>query len=97
MPVDADIIYVNEPGVPEVKTDSEGKVTEYTMTTVSQKNPVKINGSASIDTGYVPFDGQHGFVVDITAKFAWASQSFTETHCTLLNMMKEISPWPGKI
>ena len=95
LPVDADIIYVNEPGVPEVKTDSEGKVTEYTMTTVSQKNPVEINGSASIDTGYVPFDGQHGFVVDITARFAWTSQHFTETHCTLLNMMKEISPWPG--
>ena len=50
LPVDADIIYVNEPGVPEVKTDSEGKVTEYTMTTVSQKKPVAINGSASIDT-----------------------------------------------
>ena len=45
----------------------------------------------------VPFNNRiiNGFVVDITAKFAWTSQHFTETHCTLLNMMKEISPWPG--
>lgn len=95
LPSDADIIYVNEPGAPEVKTDSEGNVTEYTMTEVSQTNPVEIDGSKSIDTGYVPFDGQHGFVVDITARFAWSEQNFSETHCTLLNMMKETRPWPG--
>ena len=95
LPANADIIYVNEPGAPEVKTDSDGNITEYTMTTVSQEAPVEINGSESIDTGYVPFDGQHGFVVDITARFARADQNFRESHCTLLNMMEEIKPWPG--
>lgn len=54
---DSDVIFIDEPGAPEVVTDSEGNVTEYTMTDVSGNNPVTMDGESEINTGFIPFKG----------------------------------------
>ena len=59
----SDIIYVNEPGKPNVKTDENGKVTEYTFTETGIT-------TSDVDTGVIAFDSTNpGFIIHLVATF----------------------------
>lgn len=62
-----DIIYNQTPGKPNVKTDSEGKVTEYTFTDTGGTGVTTSN----VDTGIIAFDSTNpGFTIHLVAEFA---------------------------
>jgi hypothetical protein len=51
----ADLTFVNEDGMPNIKTDADGYVTEFTYTDATDDSPVMFNGSTTIDTDYHAF------------------------------------------
>ena len=61
-------------------------------------------GGVSVDTKFIPFDGENGFVLDFHFKCAWNDQPKTPPvpdpkdstyHYTIINFKREIKPWPG--
>jgi len=63
-----DIIYVEEPGAPEVKTNANGSVTEFSYTEASESSPVVISND-EVNTGFVPFEGNKDW--ELTIKFTY--------------------------
>lgn len=51
----ANLIFENVDGEPNIKTDANGYVTDFEYTTASNDNPVMFNGNTSIDTVYHAF------------------------------------------
>lgn len=80
-----------------VEKDENGNdvVTGYNIDTTNNENGGKdINGSE--DTGYVPFSStSNGFEINIHAYFNKSEQTDSSGNYTLLNLMYEVSPWPG--
>lgn len=67
-----DIIYDNEPGKPNVKTDENGKVTEYTFTDTG----VTVS---DVDTGVIAFDSNNpGFTIHLVAEFIPSASTETK-------------------
>lgn len=61
-------------------------------------------GGVSVDTKFIPFDGENGFVLDFHFKCVWDDQPKTPPvpdpkdstyHYTIINFKREIKPWPG--
>jgi hypothetical protein len=51
----ADLTFVNEDGMPNIKTDADGYVTEFTYTDATDDSPVMFNGNTAVDTVYHAF------------------------------------------
>ena len=61
-------------------------------------------GGVSVDTQFIPFDGENGFELDFHFKCAWDDQPKTPPvpdpkdstyHYTIINFKREVKPWPG--
>ena len=64
----ADITFINVDGKPNIKTDANGQITEFTYTDATDDSPVMFNGDSEFDTAYHPFtSGGKNFVM--TMKF----------------------------
>lgn len=64
----ADVTFVNVDGKPNIKTDANGQITEFTYTDATDDSPVMFNGDSEFDTAYHPFtSGGKDFVM--TMKF----------------------------
>jgi hypothetical protein len=65
----ADLTFVNEEGKPNIKTDADGYVTEFTYTDATDDSPVMFNGTSTVDTDYHAFktDGARNFEIIIKA------------------------------
>lgn len=63
LPADADLLYVNVDGQPNVKTDENSAVTEFTYTDVSTEEPVTFDGEEVVDTNFFPFRGAKDFEI----------------------------------
>jgi hypothetical protein len=64
----ADVTFVNVDGKPNIKTDANGQITEFTYTDATDDSPVMFNGDSEFDTAYHPFtSGGKNFVM--TMKF----------------------------
>ena len=62
------------------------------------------DGGVSVDTQFIPFDGENGFEMDFHFKCVWDDQPKTPPvpdpkdstyHYTIINFKREIKPWPG--
>ena len=51
----ADLTFTNVEGAPNIKTDADGYVTEFSYTDASDDSPVMFNGNTTIDTDYHAF------------------------------------------
>lgn len=80
------IIYVNEPGAPNVVTDEDGKVTAYTFTDVGSTGVTidATNAPNGINTGIVAFDGKP-FRIHAVVEFAPSSNTKRELIAVLVN------------
>lgn len=87
-----------------VEKDENGNdvVTEYTIDTSGNQSGQGMgnDGEGGVDTQFIPFDGSSAWQLDITAYFKYSEQTFVSSegnHATLVNLMKEVSPWPGMV
>lgn len=87
-----------------VEKDENGNdvVTEYTIDTSGNESGEGMSneGDGGVDTQFIPFDGSTSWQLDITAYFKYSEQTFVSSegnHATLVNLMKEVSPWPGMV
>lgn len=78
-PPNTDYIYVDEPGKPNVKTDENGKVTEFVYTDTGTNGVVTSN----VDTGIIAFDKNNpGWTLHLVAEFT--PNDSTETNAIII-------------
>ena len=95
-----DITYVNnEPIISgfTIDTSANTETGSYAIESTTE-------GGVSVDTQFIPFDGENGFVLDFHFKCVWDDQpkippvkdpNDSTYHYTIINFKREIKPWPG--